>query len=62
MDPGHGNPWPGATANGLIERDVVLKIANAQLKAYGALTKQSRTTASALSSDLTTDFNARVNG
>lgn len=25
IDPGHGTPWPGATCNGLIERDVVLK-------------------------------------
>lgn len=66
IDPGHGTPWPGASGNGLIERDVVLKIANAcntQLKAYGATTKMSRTTASALvTSSLAEDLNARVNG
>ncbi|MFJ7734499.1 N-acetylmuramoyl-L-alanine amidase [Lysinibacillus sp. NPDC097231] len=65
IDPGHGNPFPGASGNGLIERDVVLQIANAcntQLKAYGATTKMSRTTASGLSTDLTTDLNARVTG
>lgn len=63
IDPGHGNPFPGASGNGLIERDVVLKIANAcntQLKAYGATTKMSRTTAAGLSNDLSTDLNARV--
>lgn len=46
IDAGHGGSDPGATGNGIKEKDITLKIAkkvNTYLKEYGATTKMSRT-------------------
>lgn len=65
IDPGHGDPWPGAvSASGLMERVVVLSIANAasnRLRALGAQTQLSRTDSNALvRTNLDSDLTARV--
>jgi len=64
IDPGHNATHTGASGNGLIEHQVVLDIANAcnaQLQAYGATTRMSRTNHDALDSDYNRDLAARVN-
>ena len=63
LDPGHGGIYPGACDNGLVERDLNLKVATylaQELREYGMTVCMTRETNTQLSTDLVQDLRLRV--